>query len=265
MFGFGVVKDITEVPQEYHGLYEQGSDGWSVTAIAKPLVDAYLGQSKALGDERTKVKSLNGENAARRMAVKALDDMFTEMGLEGDDKVAAIRAHVTDLQTKVKGGAELKVNLDKIKADMERTKNEALTEKDKVISKKDAALQKYLIKQNATSALTDEKGSVDLLLPHIERYCKVVEEGEEYVVRVVDAQGDFRSDGKGGWMGVKDLVHEMKSQTAYARAFESETPSGSGTRPGSTQQTRPKAVAEMTATQKIQTGLDKRQYSRDGR
>jgi hypothetical protein len=79
------------------------------------------------------------------------------------------------------------------------------------------------------------------------------DENGEYTVRVVDAQGDARSDGRGGWMTVRDLVAEMK--TTFPMAFESTTPSGTGTR-GTQTDRRPAAKKDdLTSVQKISEGL----------
>ncbi|MNV90886.1 hypothetical protein D3C71_1853110 [compost metagenome] len=86
-------------------------------------------------------------------------------------------------------------------------------------------------------------------------------DGDEYVVRVLDAAGDYRGDGKGGFMGVADLVRELKGSKDYGVAFESEAPSGGGkgnpppSRQVQQQQVRQQERESMTGTDKIAAGL----------
>lgn len=253
------VDTLDNVPAEYHGLYTKGQDNkFGIADFAKPIVDAYSGVAKALKSEQGHKKILNDENARRRLALKAFEDLSKELGLEGDDLTAAFKSHIADLTDKVKNGAEVKINLDKIKGDFQKQMDEMAQAKDGEITKMRASLERYLVDQAATAALAAEKGSVDLLLPHIQKSVKVVAEGEDFVVRVVDGAGDARSNGKGGWMSVADLVKEMKTQATFARAFESEAAGGTGHRPGSSGRPAPAQKAEMTSVDKISAGLANR-------
>lgn len=262
-----VVENVDAVPEKYRGLYVQATEGeytgkFVVSAGAKALVEAYIGTNTALASARADKKTSSDESATRRLSLKAFEDLATDMGLEpGDDGVAAaFKLHIEELTGKVKGGAELKINLDKINKDWEKRMAEANAAKDKEIEAKDTALNSHLVGDVATRALAEAKGSVDLLLPHVKTHCKVVQDDGKYVVRVVDTQGDFRSNGSGGFMGVTELVAEMKGQESFARAFDSEAPSGSGARPGSAAVIAPKSGADLSSMQKISQGLKKGQH-----
>jgi hypothetical protein len=262
-----IVEDVTTVPEKYRGLYVEITEGENagkhqIGDFAKGIVEAYTGTNKALGSARGDKKTSSDESAQRRIALRVFEDLASELGLEvGDEGIAtALQAHIDELVTKIKGGSDFKANVEKIKAEAAKQLEEAMNAKDKIIGEKTSALETHLIGDVATRALTEAKGSAELLLPHITGRCKVVEDDGKYVVRVVDPQGDFRSNGKGGWMGVSALVEEMKGEDKFARAFESEAPGGGGTKPGSTAKPAPHQQGEMTSTQKIASGLAKGQY-----
>jgi len=262
-FEFEPVDDVNTVPEEYRGLYAKGSDGkFSVMDVARPLAAAYIGQTRALDENTGKLKNVNKESADRRVAIKNVAETFKKFGFEiPEDKPLheVIEAYVTDLSDKVKNGQENKINVEKIQKDANTRIEQAVKSKDEEIQRKDRALSKYLIEQEATRAITESKGSVELLAPHIRSSVKVVAEGDDYVVRVVDESGDVRMNGKGGYMNVTDLVAEMKTKPAFARAFESETPKGSGFSP-TARKTPPVQNNEkdMNPAQKIAAGLGKR-------
>ena len=199
------------------------------------------------------------------MALNTFNELASDLGLDVDDEAVlaeVLKAHITDLTDKVKGGKQIKIDLDKVKKEYEAKQAEAIGVKDAEIVELRSDLHSTKVSDVATAAITAAKGSVELLKPIVERACKVVKEEGRYVVRVVDAQGDFRSDGSGGWMGVKELVAELKSSENYARAFDSETPGGSGSTPGSMKQAPGRQTSEMTSTQKIAAGLKKNQHKR---
>lgn len=261
--------NLDAVPEGYRALYSEADvDGKKVFRIsdqARGIVEAYVGTNKALTKSRADLKAANDESASRRVTKKAVVDMAKALGVEEVDEnepLTALKGYVEGLAEKVRGGQEVKINLAKIQQDYDKRLGEANTLSEAKLTKMQGALERYLVDQAATAALAAAKGSVDLLLPHVKKHTKVVAEGDEYVVRVIDAQGDARSNGKGGFMNVNDLVAEMKTQAAFGRAFDSETPSGTGARPGSMQQRPSKSDEPKDAISKISAGLAKGQYSK---
>lgn len=123
------------------------------------------------------------------------------------------------------------------------------------------SLENYLVTTAAVQALAAAKGSAELLLPHIQARTKVIKQGDEYVVRVLDEAGDPRGNGAGGFMTVQDLVKELKGHPSFGRAFESEAPTGSGTRGRTSGNPAPALMqpADMTPIQRIAAGLSKQQ------
>lgn len=260
------VDSIEGVPEKYQGLYVESDDGKYVIADQfKGVVADYVGTAKALAGARQEKKKASDESAQRRLSLKAVEDFATSLGLEvGDEGVTtALEAFIKDLQEQVKGGKQVKIDLDKIKADFDKRLNETVAAKDKEIGERDAALSKHLVSNVATAALAKHKGSVELLLPHVQSHAEVVrDDNGEYSVRVKDAEGSHRMNGSGGWMSIDELVAEMKTKDAFARAFESEVPGGTGSKPGSMQRPAPRQNQnrELSPTEKIREGLKKGQF-----
>lgn len=270
-----VVESLDKVPEKYRGMYGEITDGddagkFGLLGAAKPLAEAYDGVSGRLKSVEADKKKVSNEAAQRRVATKAIEELAVKLGIEVDDasKIAeAIDAHITDLSTRVKNGDEIKVNMDKIQADAEKRIAEALGAKDKELGAMRSTLETHLIGETATKAIGDAKGSVDLLMPLIKQQAKVFADGDKYAVRIVDSDGEARSNGAGGWMTVSDLVTEMKSNDSLARAFESEAPGGTGSPPGSAaaRAGQHQKSADMNSTQKIASGLAKGQHQTPGR
>lgn len=260
------VQTVDVVPEEYRSAYveDKANQNYKVKDEFKGIVSAYVGVNKALKSANTRKKSDNDADAARRHQLKAVIDTMTELGLEpGDDanKLGEIiKTKVTELQGAVKNGKEVKVDLDKIKADTAKTieeiKKAALADNQAMQS----TLQEYMITGAAASAMAEakvvEKG-LDFLMPHVHKATKMIKDDNgKYVVRVVDNDGNARSDGKGGFMTVAQLVSEMK--TTFPMAFESPKQNGgTGVKPGGGK-VDPKVQNqnnEKSPNQKIAAGL----------
>jgi len=271
----GTVEDINAVPEKYRGLYAVGTDDNEgkhvLSGAAQGLVADYLGVSKTLAGVRVDKKKVGDENATRRLATKAVDDYAASIGLDvGDDGVViALKTFVDDLQGQVKGGKEIKINLEKVQAEADKRVATVTETKDAEITDMRGALHKHLISDAASRALAEHKGSMELLLPHVERACKVVRHPEtgSYTVTVLDAEGASRFDSAGALMGVAGLVAEMKTEAKYERAFDSEAKPGTGAKPGSMNRPVMKNVdpnRELSPIEKIKIGLAKGQ-AKDGR
>ena len=263
------VTDINTVPENYRGLYEEGQNDagdtvFKVSGAAQGLVADYIGTNKSLVQSRADKKAASDESAGRRVTQKSVVDFARNLGIDEFDEnepLTALTGFITDLTEQVKGGKQIKVDLDKIKAESKRLLDEAVSVEIAKTGKMQSSLERYLVGEAAGAAISDAKGSRELLLPIVKEHVRVVQDGEDFVVRVVDSDGDVRSDGAGGWMGIAALVAEMKTNDRYARAFESEAPAGSGTKPGSMSQKTARKTEDLTPAQKIAQGITKGQHS----
>lgn len=269
------IADINGVPEKYRGLYAAG-DGdnegkFILTPAALGIVADLLGNQETLLGVRNDKKKVTDENAERRLASKAIEEFAQSVGLEVGDEghLAALTTFVDDLQGQVKGGKEIKINMEKVNTEADRRVAAVTSAKDGELTEMRAALSKHLISDAATRALAHHKGHVDLLLPHVLASCNMHRlDNGDYGVVVLDAQGDARLNSAGGFMGVNDLVAEMKTQEAYGRAFDSESAAGAGTTPGSLSRSNMRQgtqnSADLSPIQKIALGLKKGQAV-DGR
>jgi hypothetical protein len=93
------------------------------------------------------------------------------------------------------------------------------------------------VREAATAAIEAERGSVHLLLPHVESQCRCApdqddpENPELFTIEVVDPKGQPRFSTKGGATGSMtpaEYVSELKANDRYAPAFEGARAAGSG-------------------------------------
>jgi hypothetical protein len=227
-----------KVPEGYRGAYEKGEDGkYGIAPTAKPFVDAIVGLRGALNNERKATKDLKGQ----KDVAAVIKETF------GFETVEEAKAKFDEYAKAAAEGA--KVDPAKIKADIEATFNKERAKSDEKVQKMQGTLERYLVDGAAKAAIAAAKGNAVLLAPHIASRVKVVEDGDEYVVRVLDAQGDYRGDGMGGFMTVEALVAEMKGDKTFAGAFESEAPGGSDVRQG----------RQPSQAQRVQSGATRRE------
>lgn len=269
------VADIAGVPEKYRGLYAAGegdNEGkFTLIPAATGIVADLLGNQETLLGVRNDKKKVTDENAERRLASKAIEEFAQSVGLEAGDEgmMAALKVFVDDLQGQIKGGKEIKINMDKVNAEADRRVATVTDTKDAELAEMRAALSKHLVSDAASRALAEHKGDIELLLPHVLAACKMVrKDSGDYGVTVLDAQGDARLDSAGGFLGVSGLVAEMKTQEKFGRAFESEAAAGAGSQPGSMSRSHARPGTQdqqnLTPVQKIALGLKKGQAV-DGR
>lgn len=90
------------------------------------------------------------------------------------------------------------------------------------------ALEENLIDAGLTLALSKHTKAVELLMPHARKHAKMIKDGDKYVGRVVDKDGNPRiGDAQGKPMTFDQLVEEMKASETYLRAFDA-NPNGGG-------------------------------------
>lgn len=244
------------VPEAFRGAYVQGDDGkFVIRPEVAGIVTAMDGLNGALKKERDANKTLKQQPTAAAI--------LKELGL--GDTVEDAQTAIADLRTQI--AAKAQVDPAKIKSEIEQTFQ---TERDGFktqLSEMEATLVEHLVGNVAKSALAEHKGNELFLMPHIEKAAKVVKDDAtgKYVVRVIDGDGQFRGDGKGGFMGVGDLVAEMKANKMFGGAFESDQQGGGGrpATPASRQTTQFQQNREQqqgrSSTDKIAAGLDRLQ------
>lgn len=258
---------IDIVPENIRGYYEEdkAAGKYVLKQDIKPLAEAYTGANKKLKTVGLQRQEDNKKDATRRAILDQVTATLTEVGWEiGDDFTKLpeiVKTKVTELLDQVKGGKEVRTNLDAIKKDFDKRVLDVTTKKDGELAKMRGSLESYMIDSAAAQALAEAgtvEGGVDLVLPMVRKFSKVVgSEDGTYTVKVVDAEGNERLNNKAEPMNIKDLVSEMK--TKYPMAFKSAAPNGGGKPPGSGKinagQPPARREAEKSSVDKISAGL----------
>lgn len=258
---------IDIVPENIRGYYEEdkAAGKYVLKPDIKPLAEAYTGANKKLKTVGLQRQEDNKKDATRRAILDQVTATLTEVGWEiGDDFTKLpeiVKTKVTELLDQVKGGKEVRTNLDAIKKDFDKRVLDVTTKKDGELAKMRGSLESYMIDSAAAQALAEAgtvEGGVDLVLPMVRKFSKVVgSEDGTYTVKVVDAEGNERLNNKAEPMNIKDLVSEMK--TKYPMAFKSAAPNGGGKPPGSGKinagQPPARREAEKSSVDKISAGL----------
>jgi len=241
------VDTLDRVPEHFRGFYAESNGKFVVNEALKAAGLAVDGLNRSLKAARIDATNAR-KNAPDLSPWLALGQ---DLEIEGDVTPEAIRDSITGLRDKVGKNDASKVNYDKLVGNLKTAHAQALQGKDGEIQSMEGTVKKYLINGDATRAIAAQKGAPELLLPVIQQQCKVIKDGDEYTVRVLDAQGEPRGDGKGGFMTVADLVTELKASPIYGRAFDSELPQGQGgKKPGS-------SSGQVTPPGQVKTSLDK--------
>lgn len=218
------VDSTDTVPEAFRGAYIPGEGDNTGKFVLNPAIagiaTAMDGLNGALKKERTTVGELK--------KAKTADAVLKELGFESAEDATT---KIGELRTQV--AAKGQVDPAKIKADIEATFEAERTGFKTQLTEMETTLVEHLVGNVAKSAIAEHKGNELFLMPHIEKAAKVVKDDGtgKYVVRVLDADGQFRGDGKGGFMGVSELVGEMKANKQFGGAFESDQGGGGG-RPG---------------------------------
>lgn len=209
------VDSLEAIDETLHDFYEQDGDKFKLKVEGIEPVD---GLKSALEKER---------KAARELEKKV--KRWESLG-KSDEEIADLLKKAEDAEL---SEAERKGEWDKLRAQMNEKHQAELKSRDDKLKAMQSTLERHLIDATATAAIAAEKGVPDLLLPHVQRHVRVVDEDGEFVVRVVDAKGDPRVDAKGEPLTIADLVKEMKASEIFGRAFEASGNTGSGKQPGS--------------------------------
>lgn len=209
------VDSLEAIDETLRDFYEQDGDKFKLKVEGIEPVD---GLKSALQKERA-------DRAAAEKQAKA----WSAVGKTPDEIKELLAAQEKADEDKATRAGEW----DKLKAQMNEKHQTELKSREDKIAAMQSTLERHLIDATATAAIAAEKGVPDLLLPHVQRHVRVVDEDGEFAVKVVDARGDPRVDAKGEPLTIADLVKEMKASEIFGRAFEASGNTGSGKQPGS--------------------------------
>ena len=211
-----VVESLEAVPESVREFYRPDADG------KRYLLDAE--DVNPGGEDLGALKrALEREKAERRKWAR----MAEEKGSIDPDEYKALKA---EKEERERAEAEKKGHFDKLIA-----QKDALYAKERETLEAQsreafAAVQKYLVDAEATSAIAQLKGKPKLLLPLVRSRLKALKgEDGEYRVAELDADGEERRNPKtNAPFTVAELVAEMKADPDYGGAFEASGATGGG-------------------------------------
>jgi hypothetical protein len=248
------VVDVNVIPTSYRALYTQSGDKYVLSDTVKDVASAIDGLNRTNGAIRREVDELK----AKKPDLTPWLALGSKLNVEGEVNADAVSAAIDAVIAKGSKGYE--VDMAKVKTSLEKTYTNNLAAKDGELNTMNKAMSRHMVEGAAKAAIAKHKGSVELLLPHVNNAVKVVKDGDDYVVRVLDAQGAAVPDGKGGFLDVDGYVASMRSHPSFARAFDSDAPSGGGKQPASSSKqvlTKPSTVVDTrSANDKIRAGLE---------
>lgn len=244
------VDSIEKVPQDFRGLYKEKEGKFALNTEDDSVKSAVAAITK-----------LNASLAAERKLTKKGPVDLTPLKEFGETPEDIVKSFTEKLQAAQAGtDKDAKVNLEKIKQELAQAHAKDLQSKDGKITALTNQLYSHLVEATATAAIAEAKGVPELVLPFIKNQVKVIEADGKMIPRVVDSAGDIRFSGVTGEpMTIVELVKELKANEKYGRLFESEAPSGTGSKPGAASKpTGQQPKGELSSADKIAAGLKKR-------
>jgi hypothetical protein len=204
-----------EIPESFRDAYVEKDGKWVVPESGGKYTEADLSGLK------TKNEELLGKLRTAGDRLSILGDRTPEQ-IKADLELAK---QARESKARAEGDFE---SLKKQLVEQHTTELNATTGKLQVVEGK---LYDVLATREIEAALTEAGGSATLMLPHIKPFVKVVEDGGDFVARVVDAKGEPRiADSKGTPMTIPQLVEVFKADKQYATAFAASDASGGGAR-----------------------------------
>lgn len=236
------VKSLDDVDEKHRDFYVEQNGEFVLDAD----VEDTAGLKTALQKTRDELRQVKGR-------VKGLPDDMT------GEQIAEMLRKIEEQEN---NSAAHKGDFEKLKEQLVAKHQKELEGVKSKLSSKDGFIQKLLVDNAATTAITEMGGSVRLLLPHVRQHIRVVEDDAtgEPVAQVIDSRGTIRiGSSKGDPMSIAELVAEMKGSDEFAPAFRGAGASGSGTPPGGGQQNGTGA-GSVSSLSDLKTDADKAAY-----
>jgi hypothetical protein len=221
----------------------------SLDTLPEPIREYYVEKDGKFYLEAEGVEDVTGLKSALAKERKARQDAEAKIkelrdvipGIEDPKKVAETLLKIEELQQfdptkEAEKIAEQKYNA-REKQLLERHRAEVETERSKA-GNLFGQLKRVMVDAVATKAIADQKGAVELLLPHIQNQARLRQDGEKFIVEILDGTGAPRiGDSNGSLMTIEQFVSEMKASPVFGRAFDGAGSSGSGGPAGPSRQT----------------------------
>jgi hypothetical protein len=218
------LEDVPEALREHYraGTKDEGTEGkfvLGVEAVAGWSLEDVTGLKSALGKERTQRETLE------RTVVK-FKDIDPEKALAALTELEELKK----LDPSKEADKIANTKFEAAKAQLLENHKREIGERDGKLTKLTGLVDNLARRQEAIAAIAAEKGSVDLLLPHVLSVTRseIGDDAEAVRIKVLQPDGNERVNGKGEAMSIRELVAEMKQNETFARAFDGEGHSGTG-------------------------------------
>lgn len=244
------VTTIDSVNADLRWMYKPDGDGFLLDA-ENPNVKSTLSTYNNL--LHTLKRSRADTDAARKAKVDLTP--LSEYGQTPEEIANSFKAKAEELTQQIKG-----VNVEKIREGVTKEWQPKYETEQRKVKSLAEQLHTVMVTNEAISAIAKEKGDARLLLPFIKEQVKVTEVDGKFIVNVIDATGETRYTGAQP-TSIAELVKEMKADKQYGKLFESEAPSGAGTRPGAPSRPVSQPGTKVSSVDKITMGLNKGQAS----
>jgi len=210
-----IIEELDGIPEPLREHYiERG--GKFVLAVEGVEVDRVPGLKASVRTERERA-----DEAERKL--KEFAELDPEKAREALEKVEAMATWTPEEKVR----EQIEAREKSLKAKWQKD----VDDRDAALKSRTDQLVEELIEKQAIAAIAKSKGNVDLLLPHVKRWAKVVDDGGRLVPRILDDTGGIRetSDPKrSGPMGFDELVEEMRSNETFMAAFSGTGGTGGG-------------------------------------
>ena len=200
-----------------------------VEAVDGMALENVTGLKSALEKERSASTTLG--KVAKGLGYTQEDGGAWKMGDIDPSKVAAQLKELDKLRAidpKSEAGKLAGQQVEEIRKQLKESHEKEISDRDTLIATQAGQLDDAVIDREIGDALSEHKGSRELLSPIVRKLVKRVEKDGKQVTQVVDENGVPRVNNKADPMTVSELVADLKTQEAYRGGFEGTGHSGTG-------------------------------------
>lgn len=223
------VESLDEVPERYRAFYAPGGDDDDGAFVLDKEIAADIA---SYASTSTNLRKANKEAAERKALLKEWTNLGVSLEEAKELLAAGQRAPSddpppSDPAKKSPDPSEI----DRVKAALTKSHTEALAKKDQELTAIRQQLQRTLLNQQATAAISKHQGISRLLLPHVMSAMTLIEENGELHPRILGEDGQVRLNGAGNPMSAEEFVAELREQADFKAAFIAEPPPSGGDSP----------------------------------
>lgn len=221
------LEELEENNEEHHE-EEDGVSKEEVDRLRKELENQKKENQKA----RDALKKSNKEAQDRRHKLKELESVASEYNLDLEDP-EQLKSALETYNKQQERSNQKDSDIEKLKKTFEQREQETKKQYEDRLRKMEQSLHENMINAQASSALSAHGVEFpDVLMPHIEKSVSIIQDDDgKYKTRIMDEDGQPKFNSEGDYMGIKDLVDEMKDQDRFAPLFPAKVKSGSGSSP----------------------------------